>query len=252
MYKQRIVGVKNMQAVYSPFAEKMCFADVEHKHTHPFGHLIVPMRGTLNMKADYQAVTIDTQHVLLLPPACEHSYYSQEQNEFLVFYIPQAIFVSQRITEMRYRDFDARWRALRYLMLVECEHEKFHQPVNTPAIHQLLDYSFGLLRKKIELPSIRYLHENYQTNISLDTLARLEHYHVGYYGQWFQKKMGVSVETYLQNLRIQEAKRLLRETNQSIQAIAQWVGYEHQASLSRVFRQAEGVTPRDYRRRCLN
>lgn len=241
-----------MQAVQSSFAEKMCFTDVEHRHTHSFGHLVVPMRGTLNMKVDYRAVTIDPQHVLLLPPACEHSYYSREQNEFLVFYIPQAIFRAQRITELRYRDFDERWQALRYLMLAECEHEKFHQPVNTPAIHQLLDYSFGLLREKIEWPSIRYLHENFQTNISLETLARLEHYHVGYYGQWFQKKMGVCVETYLQNLRIQEAKRLLRETSHSIQTIAQWVGYEHQASLSRLFRQVEGMTPRAYRQKFLN
>ena len=252
MYKLRVTGVKNMQSVYLPFAEKMCFAEVEHRHSHSFGHLIVPMRGTLKMKADYQAITIDPQHVLLLPPTCEHSYYSQEQNEFLVFYIPQTVFVSQSINEIRYRDFDARWRALRFLMLCECENESFHQPVNTPAIHQLLNYSFGLLREKIELPSIRYLHENFQMNIAIETLARLEHYHVGYYGQWFQKKMGVSVQMYLQNLRIQEAKRLLRETNHHIQVIAQLVGYEHQASLNRVFRQAEGMTPRAFRQKFLN
>ncbi|MHC1758970.1 MAG: AraC family transcriptional regulator [Negativicutes bacterium] len=241
-----------MQSVHSLFAEKMCFADIEHSHIHSFGHLIVPMRGTLNMIVDYHSIMIDPQHVLLLPPDCEHSYYSPVQNEFLVFYIPQTVFLSQGMSEIQYRDFDSRWRALRFLMLSECENETFHQPIHTAAMRQLFDYSFQLLREKQELPSIRYLHENFQTHVSLETLARLEHYHMGYYGQWFQKKMGVSVQLYVQNLRIQEAKRLLRETDHQIQVIAQLVGYEHQASLNRVFRQVEGMTPRAFRQKIWN
>ncbi|WP_017531598.1 helix-turn-helix transcriptional regulator, partial [Pelosinus sp. HCF1] len=83
-------------------------------------------------------------------------------------------------------------------------------------------------------------------------LASLEHYHVGYYSQWFQKKMGVSVQIYLQKLRIEEAKRLLRETNYTILEIAQEVGYEHQASLTRIFKQVEGITPSVYRSNPIN
>jgi AraC-like DNA-binding protein len=60
--------------------------------------------------------------------------------------------------------------------------------------------------------------------------------------------MGVSVQLYLQKLRLQEAKQLLRETNYNILAIAQQIGYEHQASLTRIFKQFEGITPRDYRK----
>lgn len=60
------------------------------------------------------------------------------------------------------------------------------------------------------------------------------------------------MQTYIQKLRLQEAKQLLRETNYSMLAIAQQVGYEHQASLTRIFKQFEGMTPYAYRNYSIN
>lgn len=237
-----------MRQCDASFAEKLSFNEVEHTHVHSFGHLILPLQGTLNLETEQRSILVDHQHVLLLPPECQHCYYSKERNEFLVFYIPYFMFSHTPATDMSYLEFNERWRALRFLMLSECQNKK----TDTTAINQLLYYSFQLIRQNEEYPSICYLHEHYHTNISLETLARLEHYHVGYYGQWFQKKMGVSVQTYLQTLRLQEAKRLLRETNYSMLDIAQLVGYEQQASLTRIFRQFEGVTPSAYRRNSIN
>jgi len=237
-----------VRQVYSSFAEKVCFIDIKHTHVHAFGHLILPLQGTLNLQARQRSIIVDQQHLLLLPPACEHSYYAKERNEFLVFYIPHTMFSHNGVDELKHLEFDERWRALRFLMLSECQNKQ----TNTTAINQLLYYSFQLIQQNPKYPSIRYLHENYHTGISLETLARLEHYHVGYYSQWFQKKMGVSVQIYLQKLRIEEAKRLLRETSYTILEIAQEVGYEHQASLTRVFKQVEGVTPSVYRSNSMN
>lgn len=237
-----------MQQVYSTFAEKIKFIDIEHTHIHSFGHLVLPLQGTLNLKTRQQSLTVDYQHILFLPPECEHSYYAEDRNEFLVFYIPYAMISHNRADDVKYLELDARWRALRFLMLSECQ----NKITNTTAINQLLYYSFQLLQQNQEYPSLRYLHENYHTNISLKTLAMLEHYHTSYYSQWFQKKNGVSVQEYLQKLRLQEAKRLLRETSYSVLAIAQQVGYEQQASLTRIFKQYEGMTPSAYRNNSLS
>lgn len=232
-----------MRQIQFLFAEKIHFINIEHTHVHSFGHLILPMQGTLNLQTEQRSLTVDYQHILLLPPECEHSYYAKERNEFLVFYIPYNMFSHNCADEVKYIKFDARWRALRFLMLSECQNRQ----TNRTAMNQLLYYSFQLMQGPQEYPSVRYLHENYHISILLKTLAELEHYQVGYYSQWFQKKMGVSVQIYLQRLRLQEAKQLLRETNYSILAIAQQVGYEHQASLTRIFKQFEGITPSAYR-----
>ncbi|HWR45431.1 AraC family transcriptional regulator [Sporomusa sp.] len=237
-----------MRQVYSTFAEKMHFIDIEHTHVHSFGHLVLPLQGTLNLKTRQRSLIVDYQHILFLPPECEHSYYSKERNEFLVFYIPYTMLSHNCADEVKYLELDARWRALRFLMLSECQNKK----TNTTAMNQLLYYSFQLIQQNQEYPSIRYLQENYHTSIPLKTLAILEHYNISYYSQWFQKKMGVSVQVYLQKLRLQEAKRLLRETNYSILAIAQQVGYEHQASLTRIFKQSEGMAPSVYRNSSIN
>lgn len=237
-----------MQPIDSSYAEKLSFAEVEHTHTHSFGHLVLPLQGILTLQAGQNSMLVDEQHLLLLPPECEHSYYARERNEFLVFYISEVMFSRNGTDQVKYADFDARWRALRFLMLSECQTKKN----NTTSMNQLLYYAFQLLEQNQEAPSVRYLQENYQRNISLETLAALEHYHVGYYSQWFQKKMGVSVQTYLQQLRLREAKQLLRETNYSILDVAQLVGYEQQASLTRVFKHFEGMTPSAYRRNSVN
>ncbi|KJS87018.1 MAG: AraC family transcriptional regulator [Peptococcaceae bacterium BICA1-8] len=237
-----------MRQVYSSFAEKICFTDVEHTHVHNFGHLILPLQGALILQAEQKAMTVDHQHILLLPPKCQHTYYAKVRNEFLVFYIPYTMFPNNCIDETNHLELDARWRALRFLMLSECQNDK----MNTAAINQLLHYSFQLMHQNQEYPSIRYIHQYYHTNISLEKLATLEHYHVSYYSQWFQRKMGVSLQTYIQKVRLHEAKRLLRETNYSLLDIAQQIGYEHQASLTRLFKQFEGITPSVYRHNSIS
>ncbi|WP_371381023.1 AraC family transcriptional regulator [Sporomusa aerivorans] len=237
-----------MQQINATFAEKMHFIAIEHSHVHSFGHLILPLQGTLNLKSGPRSLIVDYQHVLFLPPECDHSYYSNDRNEFLVFYIPYNLLSHHSDSDVQYLDFDDRWRALRFLMLSECQ----ESITNTAALNQLLHYSFQLIRQNQKPVSIRYLQDNYHTNISLQTLAALEHYHVNYYSQWFQKKMGVSVQTYLQKLRLQEAKRLLRETTYSMLTIAQQIGYEHQSSLNRLFKQYEGVSPLIYRQDSKN
>ncbi|MGV2685834.1 helix-turn-helix domain-containing protein, partial [Clostridium perfringens] len=48
-------------------------------------------------------------------------------------------------------------------------------------------------------------------------------------------------------IRMKEAKRLLTETDYSVQEIAERVGYAHAISFTRVFKRTAGVTPGEYR-----
>lgn len=232
-----------MRVVNATLAERICFTDVEHTHTHNFGHLILPLQGALNLKTMQQALIVDSRHLLLLPPNCKHTYFAKERNEFLVFYIPYFVFSNITSDEANFLEIDERWRALRFLMLSEYQNNK----ADTSAINQLLHYSFQLIQQKEESLSLSYIHENYYRNIALEELARLEHYHVSYYSQWFEKKIGVTPLAYILRIRLNEAKRLLRETDYSVFDIAQQVGYEYQSSLTRLFKQLEGTTPRVYR-----
>jgi len=64
----------------------------------------------------------------------------------------------------------------------------------------------------------------------------------------FRKATGYSPIAYVQNLRIEEAKRRLERTNQPIDEISWAVGYEDPAFFRRLFRRVTRLSPRDYRK----
>lgn len=64
----------------------------------------------------------------------------------------------------------------------------------------------------------------------------------------FKTATGVSLIDYVQNLRIEEAKRLLETGTQPVDEVAADVGYENPAFFRRLLRQRTGLTPGQYRR----
>lgn len=65
----------------------------------------------------------------------------------------------------------------------------------------------------------------------------------------FKQVMSVTPNRYLQNLRIDTAKRLLETSGGSIESIMLQVGYNDLSSFSRLFQKKTGLTPRAYRGR---
>ena len=64
----------------------------------------------------------------------------------------------------------------------------------------------------------------------------------------FRTATGSTLIGYVQNLRIEEAKRLLETGNASIEDAAPAVGYENPAFFRRLFKRCTGLTPGQYRR----
>lgn len=65
----------------------------------------------------------------------------------------------------------------------------------------------------------------------------------------FKKAIGETPIEFLQNARIERAKRLLETTNISLEQIVYRVGYKDVSSFRRLFVREIGISPRDYRRR---
>ena len=65
----------------------------------------------------------------------------------------------------------------------------------------------------------------------------------------FTKALGMSPIAYVQRLRIEEAKKRLERTADSVEAIAWAVGYEDPSAFRRLFTRIAGITPAKYRRK---
>ena len=65
----------------------------------------------------------------------------------------------------------------------------------------------------------------------------------------FKAVYGASLASHIKQHRMEQAARLLRETDMSVAAIAQAVGYESQSKFSAAFKESFQVLPREYRKR---
>ncbi|MBQ8116779.1 MAG: AraC family transcriptional regulator [Lachnospiraceae bacterium] len=93
-----------------------------------------------------------------------------------------------------------------------------------------------------------YLDEHFTEKISLDHLAELFYINKFYMTRVFKEQYGVSINTYLQQLKITKAKQLLRFTETSVEEIGIRCGIGEANYFSRLFKQVEGITPGAYRR----
>lgn len=134
-----------------------------------------------------------------------------------------------RLTENETLDETGLWLAKIYLRIIEyCEKPKCDG-------------------KKHIANILEYIRKNYTRDIDVNTLAD----HVGlsysHVRKIFIDETGENIVNYINNLRIEEAQRLLRQTNMNVNNIALSLGYNNNQSFNRFFKKYVGVTPGEYR-----
>lgn len=92
-----------------------------------------------------------------------------------------------------------------------------------------------------------YIKEHFAEPISLKDVSREVHLSEFYFSRLFRNKIGINFREYLTRLRLEEAKRLLLATDDTVAAIAKKVGYPDANYFSRLFRLRVGITPNEYR-----
>ncbi|WP_187434141.1 helix-turn-helix transcriptional regulator [Paenibacillus methanolicus] len=92
-----------------------------------------------------------------------------------------------------------------------------------------------------------YMDENYSQKIGVETLAQLVGYSYDRFRHLFKEKYGLSPITYLMSKRFEAAKRLLMQTNLPISAVSNVCGFANDAQFCSLFKQATGLTPRQFR-----
>ena len=89
--------------------------------------------------------------------------------------------------------------------------------------------------------------ENLAEEFNLDRLAARAGLSKFYFNRLFKNAMGVSPSRHHINLRMDEAKRLLRETKKSVVEVALDVGYANPSHFAQLFKRKTGLSPSDYR-----
>lgn len=94
---------------------------------------------------------------------------------------------------------------------------------------------------------LRYIHQNYKSDLYLEKIAGHFGYQTKYFSYYFKREFKVGFNEYLTQLRVEEGKRLLKNTDKSIADIASELGYGNHASFSIAFKKATGLSPSTFR-----
>lgn len=94
----------------------------------------------------------------------------------------------------------------------------------------------------------RYIREHFAEQISLEEIAERTQFSPAYFSKLFKAQVSVGFNEYLTQVRIEEAKRLLLESNHSMKEIAHLVGYADDKHFLKTFKKMVGISPKDYRK----
>jgi two-component system response regulator YesN len=97
-----------------------------------------------------------------------------------------------------------------------------------------------------------YIKENYKRNLTIKEISSKLYIHPTYLGSQISKWFGCTFNDYLHSLRMKEAERLIRSTDQKVYDIAQYLGYTSYGNFLEQFTKAFFMKPSEYRAKSKN
>lgn len=109
----------------------------------------------------------------------------------------------------------------------------------------------GTSHSRVILQAVDYISKNYAKSINLEMTAEYVNKSKNYFSYLFKKELGISFVEYLNQVRIEAAKKLLETTDEKTYEISEKVGYSDYKYFSSVFKKLTGISPAQYKK-CLN
>ncbi|KZS46627.1 DNA-binding response regulator [Paenibacillus glucanolyticus] len=95
---------------------------------------------------------------------------------------------------------------------------------------------------------MEYTEEHYAESLSLKLFGELFHVSPNYVSRLFKQEVGQGLFDYINELRIEKAKVLLKNYRYKIYDVAEMVGFNNQAHFAIVFQKYTGFSPKQYRK----
>lgn len=92
-----------------------------------------------------------------------------------------------------------------------------------------------------------YIRNNYTRNLTIKEISKKLYIHPNYLGHQINKWFGCSFNEYLHGLRMEEAKKLIENTNLKVHEIAERVGYSSYSNFLDQFVKKFSIKPSDYK-----
>lgn len=107
----------------------------------------------------------------------------------------------------------------------------------------------GKQHSRVILQAVDYISKNFSGNINLENTAEYVQKSKNYFSYLFKKELGISFIDYLNQVRVEEAKKLLDTTDDKSYEISYKTGFNDYKYFSSVFKKITGMSPAQYKKR---
>lgn len=115
--------------------------------------------------------------------------------------------------------------------------------------YNLLSFCCIRCKNNIINEALSYIHKNIEEDLTLENVASTIHISKNYLSSIFTKHTGYSFNDYINKMRINKAKDLLKNTDMTLLDISYSCGFKNQNYFSTIFKKFEGITPNNYRKK---
>jgi len=236
-----------------------CFDDTSPtwnfaRHSHPYIELMYFIEGKGNLEVSGTQMSISLFDTVVYPAQWEHQedMICEKKREVICLWVDLPELELEKPIQLHDQD-----NTVGQIFKIIYREGKREAPEPL-----LLEYEIKLLltiilrnnneavnRRDVLANALQYIHAHFTKKITLDQLAALEHISKSYLSRCFKQHTGKTVIAYVNQLRIQTAKRLLISSSESANEIAYQVGFESIKYFFRTFKALEGESPASFRRR---
>ncbi|MDU3349248.1 MAG: helix-turn-helix domain-containing protein [Clostridium sp.] len=259
---------------------KITYANIREYpiHWHNSIEILYVLRGSINVTIDTDSFEVLEKELEIINVDESHRIYSDEDNKVLIFHIDPYFF------EKYYKDINniffytnstddgaqegEEYDLLRnFLAKLLCEavqkiddYDKEIESILIDLLYHLINNFHYLTYEKEELKEkteqlaryhriSKYIFNNYDSNITLQEIAKKEFLSPHYLSHEIKYATGYSFTDLVNQTRVEESVKLLLDSDFSISDISDEVGFSHVRYLNKNFKNYYGCTPLQYRKK---
>lgn len=248
-------------------------------HWHQSIEILMVLKGSINVTIESGDYKVNEKEMEIINLEEAHRIYSDEDNLVVMFHMDPSFFQKyyDDINNMFFYaetsieeggQLDEKYDVLRkYLAVLLCEvvqkgedYDEYIEETLIELLYHLINNFHYLIYEKEELKGneeqleryhriVKYIYNNYNNKISLQDIANKEFLSTQYLSHEIKNTMGLSFKDFVNLTRVDEAIKLLLDTDMNISEISEEIGFSHTRYFNKHFKKHYKLTPMQYRKK---
>lgn len=228
-----------------------CYGEQNDSHSHDYHQLVLPVSGVLDLEIEGRGGQVNKNQAAVICSQNSHAFAAFEDNQFIVADVPlQWANMLDRLPA--FLPLSPALTSYIHFIATRLQSAPLTEQTQQQILMLLLDLMSEQLQTDIKIDkrvnlARAFLDAHVSNKVELVDVAGACHLSVRQLSALFKQQMGMSPVQYLQQVRMKHAANLLTQSNDSIQLVAESVGYNNLAAFSDRFKKHFGHAPSYFR-----